>query len=33
VSVLPYAEIDGDQVTLYNLRNFDYRTDQNFDTR
>jgi Domain of unknown function (DUF4105) len=31
--VLPYAEINGDQVTLYSIRNFDYRTEQDFETR
>ena len=27
VAVLPYATIDGDLVTVHNIRNFDYRTE------
>jgi Domain of unknown function (DUF4105) len=33
VAVLPYATRDGDLVTLHNVRNFDYRTEQNFAPR
>ncbi|KPK09094.1 MAG: hypothetical protein AMJ64_01605 [Betaproteobacteria bacterium SG8_39] len=29
-SRLPYATIDGDLVTVYNIRNFDYRTESDF---
>ncbi len=30
VAVLPYADIDGDLVTIHNIRNFDYRTETDF---
>ncbi len=30
VAVLPYATVDGDRVTLHNIRNFAYRTDMDF---
>lgn len=30
VAELPYAEIDGDKVTIHNLRNFTYRTEQDY---
>src|SRR5262245_17744157 len=30
VAVLPWAEIDGDRVTVHNIRNFDYRTETDF---
>ena len=30
VAVLPYATIDGDRVTVHNIRNFDYRTETGF---
>jgi hypothetical protein len=30
VAVLPYAPIDGDRVTVHNIRNFDYRTETDF---
>jgi len=30
VAVLPYAVIDGDLVTVHNIRNFDYRTETDF---
>lgn len=30
VAVLPYATIDGDLVTMHNVRNFDYRTETDF---
>jgi hypothetical protein len=30
VAVLPYATVSGDQVTVHNIRNFDYRTENDF---
>ena len=30
VAVLPYATINGDQITVYNIRNFDYRSETDF---
>lgn len=30
VAVLPSATIDGDRVTIHNIRNFDYRTETDF---
>jgi Domain of unknown function (DUF4105) len=30
VAVLPYATIDGDRVTVHNIRNFDYHTENEF---
>jgi len=30
VAVLPYATVDGEHVTLHNIRNFEYRTETNF---
>jgi hypothetical protein len=30
VAVLPYATLDGDLVTVHNIRNFDYRTETDF---
>ena len=33
VAVLAYAEIDGDRVTIHNVRNFDYRTETDFTPR
>jgi hypothetical protein len=33
VSVLPWAEIDGDRVTLHNIRSCDYRSESDFDLR
>ena len=33
VAVLPYAEINGDLVTVHNIRNFDYRTETDFTPR
>ncbi len=31
VAVLPYADINGNQVALHNIRNCDYRTETDFD--
>jgi hypothetical protein len=33
VAVTPYAVIEGDVVTLHNVRNFDYRTEKDFTPR
>jgi hypothetical protein len=33
VAVLPYAEINGNQITIHNIRNCDYRTETDFDVR
>ena len=33
VAVLPYADIEGNKVTLHNIRNCDYRTETDFDVR
>ena len=33
VAVLPYADINGNQVTLHRIRNCDYRTETDFDVR
>ena len=33
VAVLPYATIDGDLVTVHNVRNFDYRTEMDSTPR
>jgi len=30
VAVLPYADITGDQVTVHNIRNFDYRSETDY---
>ena len=30
VAVLPYATIDGDLITLHNMRNFEYRSETDF---
>jgi Domain of unknown function (DUF4105) len=30
VAVLPYAEIDGDQISVHNIRNFDYRSETDY---
>ena len=32
-AVLAYASIDGERVTLHNVRNFDYRSEQDFTVR
>jgi hypothetical protein len=31
VAVLPFADINGDQVVIHNIRNCDYRTETDFD--
>jgi hypothetical protein len=31
VAVLPYAEVNGDRVTLHNIRNCEYRTQTDYD--
>ena len=33
VAVLAYADVNGDQVTIHNIRNFDYRTETDFTPR
>ena len=33
VAVTPYATINGDMITIHNIRNFDYRTETDFDPR
>jgi hypothetical protein len=33
VAVLPYADITGNQVVIHNIRNCDYHTETNYDTR
>ena len=33
VANLPYATINGDLITIHNIRNFDYRTETDFDPR
>jgi hypothetical protein len=33
VAVLPFATVDGDLVTIYNIRNFDYRTEADYTPR
>ena len=33
LAVLPYADIAGNQVTIHNIRNCDYRTETDFDVR
>ena len=33
VANLPYATINGDMITIHNIRNFDYRTETDFDSR
>src|SRR5689334_9890261 len=30
VAVLPYADIDGDQIVVHNIRNFDYRSETDY---
>ena len=29
----PYAAINGDMITIHNVRNFNYRTETDFDAR
>lgn len=33
IAVLPYAEINGNHVTIHNIRNCDYRTETDYDAR
>jgi hypothetical protein len=33
VAVLPYAVVKGEQVTIYNIRNLNYRTETDYDVR
>lgn len=33
VALLSHADIDGERVTVHNIRDFDYRTETDFDTR
>jgi hypothetical protein len=33
VAQLPYATINGDRITIHNIRNFDYRTETDFNPR
>jgi len=33
VAVLPYATIDGDRVTIHNIRNIDYRSETDYTVR
>jgi len=33
VAHAPYATINGDKITIHNVRNFDYRTETDFDAR
>jgi hypothetical protein len=33
VAQLPYATINGDIITIHNIRNFEYRTESDFDPR
>jgi len=33
VSVLSYADINGDDIKIYNIRNFDYRSEEDFTAR
>lgn len=32
VAMTPYAEINGDRLTIHNVRNFNYRTETDFDS-
>ncbi|HEX7232755.1 MAG TPA: hypothetical protein VF452_20375, partial [Candidatus Binatia bacterium] len=31
VAMTPYATIDGDKITIHNIRNFNYRSETDFD--
>jgi hypothetical protein len=33
VAQIPWGEVQGDDVVIHNVRNFDYRTEQDFDAR
>jgi len=33
LAMLPYADIDGNKITIHNIRNCDYRTETDFDVR
>ena len=33
VANLPFATINGDMITIHNIRNFDYRSETDFDPR
>ena len=33
LAILPYAEVNGDQVTLHNIRNCEYRSESDFTVR
>jgi hypothetical protein len=33
VAVLPYAAVKGEQITIYNIRNLNYRTETDYDVR
>jgi hypothetical protein len=33
IAVLPYADITGNQITIHNIRNCDYRTETDYDVR
>ncbi|MFZ0613462.1 MAG: DUF4105 domain-containing protein, partial [Desulfobacterales bacterium] len=33
VALLPYATVTGEQVTIHNIRNLNYRTETDFDVR
>ncbi len=33
IAVLPYADIAGNQITIHNIRNCDYRTETDYDVR
>ncbi len=33
VAVLPYATVEGEQVTIHNIRNLNYRSETDFDVR
>lgn len=33
LAVLPYADLEGNKVTVHNIRNCDYRSESDFDVR